>query len=101
VACSGVNFTLIVIIIIIIIIIIQYIGTVFSFDPHKASTTYGRPGSSVYDQYIIVSAWNVVCVGPITGEQSMAANSNDNTINGLLLEPGFYVRAKIVEVFLS
>jgi len=31
----------------------------------------------------------------------MAANSNDNPINGLLLEPGFYVRAKIVEVFLS
>ena len=31
----------------------------------------------------------------------MAANSNDNTINGLLLEPGFCVRAKIVEVFLS
>jgi predicted nucleic acid-binding protein len=40
-------------------------------------------------------------VEPITGEQSMAVDSKDKPINGLLLEPGFYVSAKIVEVFLS
>jgi hypothetical protein len=30
----------------------------------------------------------------------VAVNSNDKPINGLLLEQGFYVRAKIIEVFL-
>jgi hypothetical protein len=40
-------------------------------------------------------------VEPITGEQSMAVISNDKPINGLLLKPGFYVRAKIFEVSLS
>ena len=31
----------------------------------------------------------------------MAVNSNDRPINGLLLEPGFYVLAKIFEVFFA
>jgi hypothetical protein len=31
----------------------------------------------------------------------MAVNSNDKPINGLLHEPGFYVRAKVFEVLLS
>jgi len=31
----------------------------------------------------------------------MAVNSNDKPINDLLLEPGYYVRAQIVEVSLS